>query len=390
METVINGDGEEEEVPSIIINKHRTGGIVNGIIGAGGVIGDDVADQGHHSKVIITCANISENYRDGIKNAGTMEIGTTDASCTAKHILITSNHGDSVENDGKLTIYKGTFSNNADEATMTWRTTNGIRNYRFGEVIIGRADGTGSPGDILIFGNEENGIRNENGSVTIYNATIEGNQEDGIENWSTMVVGAQSTGKAGDVLIRNNTANGIENTQHVIQIGGTSTGNLTVYNATISGHTASDGIYNNKEAVTLLEGNTTVEGGVTTHELDISGNRYGVENTGSGSTLTISKAYIYENTVGGVRNAGSGETTIGTPKTNDNPTGGVAGDVLIIDSTQDSNSDGIENAGGVVTVYNATISGNKGTGIFNNGSKTYPATLTINGNSTDALLIGEV
>ncbi|MBR0190465.1 MAG: hypothetical protein IJQ31_00185, partial [Thermoguttaceae bacterium] len=391
METVINGDGEEEEVPSIIINKHRTGGNVNGIIGAGGVIGDDVADQGHHSKVIITCVKISENYRDGIKNAGTMVIGTTDASCTADHIQITSNHGDSVENDGKLTIYKGTFSNNADEATVTWRTTNGIRNYRFGEVIIGRADGTGSPGDILIFGNEENGIRNENGSVTIYNATIEDNEQDGIENWSTMVIGAQNSGKAGDVLIRNNTANGIENTQHVIQIGGTNTGNLTVYNATIEDN-KEDGIYNNKEAVTLLEGNTTVEGGVTTHELDISGNRYGVENYGSGSELEIVKGYIHGNTVAGVRNATSAVTTIGTQKT-DSSTGGVAGDVLIVNNLRESdppNNDthGIAIQGGNVTIYNATIAGNSGDGIYNCINNSTVSTLNIDGNSKDAIIIG--
>ena len=359
---------------AVTISYHRNSGIYNDAT----------------STVDITGASVINNHGIGIENEGELKIGETSSS--AENVKILSNATDEIRNNatGKLYVYKGTIGSThggaADKA--------GIRNS--GEAYIGTSTG-GDAGDVKIFENDWNGIENiSGGTLMVYNGTITGNGRDGIYNEGTATIGVSGR-PATEVKIYGNGSDGIENK---------SGGVLTVYNAEICNNTGNTNefshhginnagtltlqgnetgtsikIYGNSQDGVFNSGTAEITGG-SAQSIDIYGNSYGVQNNGSGSELKIFKAYIHENTVGGVGNANDGVAYIGTQ------TDGVAGDVLIVKNSG-SNTNGIAIQGGNVTVYNATISENSGRGIYN-GMDNKTSTLTLDGNSVDAIIIGEV
>lgn len=224
---------------------------------------------------------------------------------------------------------------------------------------------------------KSHGIENVSvNTLIVEEGEISGNTGSGIYNTGTAIIGTQGSTDAAAVQIFNNGSNGITNT------GGDAS--LTIHNVTIYGHTASGGL--NGKGVNNTNGATATIKGATASAINIYGNRRGVDNYGdddpANTILTINSAYIHNNTAAGVYNT-DGIVTIGTQTT------GVASDVLIL-----NNLNGVVNAGeGDLTIYNATISANTGEGISNGSTDTDDTTvakLTLDGNSANAILIGEL
>ncbi|MBR0191238.1 MAG: hypothetical protein IJQ31_04145, partial [Thermoguttaceae bacterium] len=276
-----------------------------------------------------------------------------------------------------VTLKVGNFAPGEDTAYMkvaanTYVVLDGLTFTKSaGSQAVGGIDVAGTlklTGGTTVSKFKADGIVNTSSNTVILDgAVIKGNDGDGIENTST------GTLYVYDAEISKNGVDGINNA-----------GLLYVYKAKIAENTV-DGIYSEGTAYIGRKADSTAEPPVTAgsaSDITISGNeKYGIENRIG--KLEVYNATIQGNKVGGVRNAEGGNTSIGTQGTGD------ASDVLILGSSKDNNSHGIAIQGGTVTVYNATISGNKGSGI-SNGMNSTASKLTLDGKSAGAILIGKV